>query len=117
MAESGKPSPAKRKRARQKDESLNKKEDALDKKIAELEKAQKSVEESRERLKSIEEELNRSQEVMQKELERVAGMTKEEASQELKDALLDEVKRGAAAEAKAIEAEAKENAVKRHRTL
>lgn len=95
-----------------KDESLNKKEDALDKKIAELEKAQKSVEESRERLKSIEEELNRSQEVMQKELERVAGMTKEEASQELKDALLDEVKRGAAAEAKAIEAEAKENAVK-----
>ena len=95
-----------------KDESLNKKEDALDKKIAELEKAQKSVEESRERLKSIEDELNRSQEVMQKELERVAGMTKEEASQELKDALLDEVKRGAAAEAKAIEAEAKENAVK-----
>lgn len=95
-----------------KDESLNKKEDALDKKIAELEKAQKSVEESRERLKSIEEELNRSQEGMQKELERVAGMTKEEASQELKDALLDEVKRGAAAEAKAIEAEAKENAVK-----
>lgn len=95
-----------------KEEILNKKEDSLDNKLTELEKSQKAVEENRERLKAIEEELNRSQEVMQKELERVAGMTKEEASQELKDALLDDVKRAAAAEAKAIEAEAKENAVK-----
>ena len=95
-----------------KEETLNKKEDSLDNKLTELEKSQKAVEENRERLKAIEEELNRSQEVMQKELERVAGMTKEEASQELKDALLDDVKRSAAAEAKAIEAEAKENAVK-----
>lgn len=95
-----------------KEETLNKKEDSLDNKLTELEKSQKAVEENRERLKAIEEELNRSQEVMQKELERVAGMTKEEASQELKDALLDDVKRAAAAEAKAIEAEAKENAVK-----
>ena len=95
-----------------KEDNLNKKEDALDKKLAEVEKAQKSVEEHRERLKAIEAELNNSQEIMQRELERVAGMTREEASAELKDALLDEVKRGAAAEAKAIEAEAKENAVR-----
>ena len=95
-----------------KEDNLNKKEDALDKKLAEVEKAQKGVEEHRERLKAIEAELNNSQEIMQRELERVAGMTREEASAELKDALLEDVKKGAAAEAKAIEAEAKENAVR-----
>ena len=62
-----------------KEENLNKKEDALDKKLAEVEKAQKGIEEHRDRLKAIEEELNHSQEIMQRELERVAGMTKEEA--------------------------------------
>ncbi len=94
------------------EDSLSKKEETLDKKTEELEKAQKSLEDSRERLKSIEEELNRSQETLRGELERVAGMTKEEAELELKNALLEDVKKGAAAEAKAIEAEARENAVK-----
>lgn len=95
-----------------KEDNLNKKEDALDKKLEEVERQSKNLEEHRERLKNIEDELNNAQDNVRKELERVAGMTKEEAASELKDALLDEVKRGAAAEAKAIEAEAKENAVK-----
>lgn len=95
-----------------KDELLDKKDAALDKKIEDAEKAQKQVEESKERLKSIEEELNNAKVIMQQELERVAGMTKEEASQELKNALLDSVKKSSAAEAKEIAASAKDNAVK-----
>ncbi len=96
-----------------KEETIDKKDEALDRKTADLEKSQKTLDEARDRLKDIEAELNTAQEKMQKELERVSGMTKEEASKELKDALLEGVKKSAAGEAKAIEADAKENAVKK----
>lgn len=95
-----------------KEDTLDKKDAALDKKIEDVEKSQKQIEETKERLKGIEAELGSAQEKMQKELERVAGMTKEEASQELKDALLDGVKKSAANDAKNLIAEAKDNAVK-----
>lgn len=95
-----------------KEDSLEKKDTTLDKKIEDVEKSQKQIEETKERLKGIEAELGNAQEKMQRELERVAGMTKEEASQELKDALLDGVKKNATNDAKAIIAEAKDNAVK-----
>ncbi|MBR2955701.1 MAG: ribonuclease Y [Clostridia bacterium] len=95
-----------------KEDSLDKKEQTLDRKIDDLDKAQKALEENKERLKAVEQELNVAQESVQKELERVAGMTKEEASQELKDALLEGVKKRASAEAKHLIAEVKDNAVK-----
>ncbi|MCQ2603062.1 MAG: Rnase Y domain-containing protein, partial [Clostridia bacterium] len=95
-----------------KEDSIDKKEAVLDKKVEDLEKSQKAVEETRERLKAIEADLGNQQVKMQAELERVAGMTKEEASKELKEALLDGVKKNAAADAKALIADAKENAVK-----
>ena len=95
-----------------KEDVLDKKDATLDKKLDDVEKAQKQIEETKERLKGIEAELNNSHEKMQKELERVAGMTKEEASQELKEALLDGVKKSAANDAKILIAEAKDNAVK-----
>ncbi len=95
-----------------KEDALDKKDATLDKKIDEAEKAQKQIEETKERLKGIENELSNAQQTMQKELERVAGMTKEEASQELKDALLESVKKSSANDAKLIIQEAKDNAVK-----
>lgn len=95
-----------------KEDTLDKKDAALDKKLDDVEKSQKQIEETKERLKGIEAELGNAQEKMQKELERVAGMTKEEACQELKDALLDGVKKSAANDAKNLIAEAKDNAVK-----
>ena len=95
-----------------KEDTLDKKDAALDKKLDDVEKSQKQIEETKERLKGIETELGNAQEKMQKELERVAGMTKEEACQELKDALLDGVKKSAANDAKNLIAEAKDNAVK-----
>lgn len=95
-----------------KEDVLDKKDATLDKKLDDVEKSQKQIEETKERLKGIEAELNNSQEKMQQELERVAGLTKEEASQELKEALLDGVKKSAAQDAKNLIAEAKDNAVK-----
>ena len=111
-------------RLNQKESALDKKEDmidkksaTLDKKIEDAERIQKQNEDTKERLKGIEEELSHSKEIMQKELERVSGMTKEEASSELKAALLESVKKNAAQDAKVIIAEAKENAQKEARDI
>ncbi len=95
-----------------KQEQLDKKDSSLERKAEELEKSQKQIDETKEKLKSIEEELGGAQQKMQKELERVAGMTKDEAADELKSALLEDVKKDAAQGAKRIVAEAKENAMK-----
>ncbi len=94
------------------EDTLTKKEDALERKLQDLENGQKALEANRERLKCLEDELNKSHDLFRAELERVAGMTREEAELELKNALIEDVKKGAAAEAKAIQQEAKENAVK-----
>ena len=111
-------------RLAQKESALDRKEDAIDKKSATLdrkiedaERIQKQNEETKERLKGIEEELSHSKELMQKELEKVSGMTKEEAASELKSTLLESVKKDAAQEAKAIIAESKENAQKEARNI
>jgi len=111
-------------RLAQKESALDKKEDLIDKKSATLdrkiedaERIQKQNEDTKERLKGIEDELSHSKEIMQKELERVSGMTKEEASSELKAALLEGVKKDAAQAAKAIVAESKENAQKEARNI
>ncbi len=100
-----------------KEDQIDKKSASLDKKIEDAERVQKQNEETKERLKGIEEELSHSKENMQKELERVSGMTKEEAEAELKSALLDGVKKSAAQEAKAIIAESKENAQKEAKNI
>ena len=94
------------------EDSLDKKDATLDKKIEDVEKSQKQIEETKARLKGIEEELGAAKQTMQQELERVAGMTKDEASQELKAALLDSVKQDSVKEAKEIIAQAKDNAQK-----
>ena len=69
-----------------KEDSIDKKEQTLDRKLEDLEKAQKALEENKERLKAVE--------------------------QELKDALLEGVKKRATAEAKQLIADVKDNAVK-----
>ncbi len=95
-----------------KEELLDKKDASLDKKLEDIEKSQKQIEETKTRLSGIEEELSGAQQKMQAELERVAGMTKEEAQGELKAALLEDVKKNAVADAKKLIADAKENSVK-----
>jgi len=106
-------------RLAQKEASLDKKEDAidkkeavLDKKIEDAEKLHQLNEDQKQKLKDLELDIQKSQENVQKELERVAGLSKEEASTELKNSLIDDVKKNAANEAKEILAQAKDNAVK-----
>ena len=101
----------------QKEAALDKKEETLDRKQAELEQANKQVEATKAKLKEIEDELSLSQEKMERELERVSQLTKEEAAAQLKAGLLEAVKRDSALEAKEIEAQAKEQAEKKGKSL
>ena len=101
----------------QKEAALDKKEETLDRKQAELEQANKQVEATKAKLKEIEDELSLSQEKMERELERVSQLTKEEAAAQLKAGLLESVKRDSALEAKEIEAQAKEQAEKKAKNI
>lgn len=104
-------------RLQQKESYLDKKDDALEKKQEQLEIQKKSVADKEQELLVIEDKLKNSQFLLEKELERISGMSRDEAKAQLMDALIDTAKKDAAATAKAIEAEAKENAEKKAQNI
>ncbi len=100
-----------------KQESLEQKLDLLSRRSFELDQSQKDIEVAKEKIKVIEEDLKNSQEKVLAEVERVAGMSKKQAEEQLKADLLDEVKKAVVAEAKEIEEEARETAEKQAQTI
>ncbi len=103
---------------------LNQKEDLLDKKEESIDKRQEALEQTKNNLAQKESELARkSQDIQQahekmlQELQRVSGMTKEEAKAILMNNLLDEVKKEAATEAREIENNAREEAEKKAKNI
>lgn len=95
-----------------KEDAIDKKNAALDRKLDELERGQKQLDDVKANLKSLQDELSHAKENVQKELERVGGLTKQEAQSELKAELLEDVKRTSAKEAKQLIADMTENANK-----
>ena len=104
-------------RLQSKESYLDKKDDALDKKQEQLEVQRKQLQSKEEELQNIEDKLKNSQFLLEKELERISGMTRDEAKQQLMDALIDSAKKDAVQTAKQIEAEAKENAEKKAQNI
>ena len=104
-------------RLQSKESYLDKKDDALDKKQEQLEVQKKQLQSKEEELQNIEDKLKNSQFLLEKELERISGMTRDEAKQQLMDALIDSAKKDAVQTAKQIEAEAKENAEKKAQNI
>ena len=100
-----------------KQESLEQKLDLLSRRSFELDQSQKDIEVAKEKIKVIEEDLKNSQEKVLAEVERVAGMSKKQAEEQLKADLLDGVKKAVVAEAKEIEEEARETAEKQAQTI
>ena len=103
---------------------LNQKEDLLDKKEESIDKRQEALEQMKANLSAREAEIakkagevQRAHENMLLELQRVSGMTKEEAKAILMDNLLDEVKKEAAVEAREIENNAREEAEKKAKNI
>ncbi|MEG1612758.1 MAG: ribonuclease Y [Clostridia bacterium] len=104
-------------RLQQKESYLDKKDDTLEKKQEQLETQKSQIAQKEIELQGIEDELKNSHFIMERELERVSGLTKDEAKAQLVESLLDTAKKDAAQEAKNIEAEARENADKKAQNI
>ena len=96
-------------RLNQKEDSINKKEEILDKKIENIDRTRKDLENKENELKQLENELGKQNEKMLAELEKVSGMSKEEAKDLIIKEMEDEAKRDAVNIVKEIEKKAKED--------
>ena len=99
------------------EEALTRKEDTLDRRISDLESAQAALTVREQDITRKEQEIAESHNKMIAELEKVAGMSRDEAKQVLLDEMLDEAKRDAVAMAKEIEAQARETAEAKAREI
>ena len=104
-------------RMHQKEEALDKKEELFLKKLDQIDVQQKQISEKQADLNRRQQELEKSEERKQQELQRVAGLTKEEAKQQLVDAMLADARKEAAGLVRKIETEAKENGEQKARNI
>ncbi len=93
-----------------KEETLARKEEGIDKKVESLDLAMKEVKEK-------EESLNQANEKISRELERVAGYTREEAKNHLIELFTEQAKHDCASKIRQIEEEATESAEKKAREI
>ncbi len=96
-------------RLNQKEETLDKKEENLAKRNEETTRQQNALKAKEIELDNKIDAINEQHDKMIQEFEKIAQMSKEEAKQQLVDAITDEAKVAAAGMVKNIEAEAKEN--------
>jgi ribonuclease Y len=105
------------KRVISKEETLDKRVDSLEKREAELGRRDGAI---KSREKAIEEksaEYNHQIDEAKRQLEQVAGMTREEAKRSLIDQMVEEAKHDSAKRIRVIEEEAKEEAVRRSQKI
>ncbi|OGW93278.1 MAG: ribonuclease Y [Omnitrophica bacterium RIFCSPLOWO2_01_FULL_45_24] len=105
------------KRLMQKEENLDRKVDIIDRKEKDFERRVLSLIEKEKQMHSKEKSLDMMAQEEKDKLQRVSGMTKEEARQVLLKRLEDEVKHEAAVMIKRVEEEAKEKADKEARKI
>ena len=95
-------------RLNQKEESLDRKEESLNKRNEETTRQQNSLKEKHAEMDKKLGDIAAQHDKMLQEFEKISQMSKEEAKQQLIDAMTDEAKREAAGTVKNIEAEARE---------
>jgi len=96
---------------------LLQKEESLDKKIAYVEKQQQGFLDRERKIAQQEEELSKQEETLQQELERVSGMTADEAKRVLMSSIEDDARHDAQATINKIEQEANATAEKQAREI
>ena len=97
-------------RLRQKEETLDKKEEMLDKKSLMIDEQKEAIDGRIKELDGIQSQLDKRSEEISKELERVAGLTKASAKEELVKSIEDDARREAGTIVKRIEQEARDDA-------
>ena len=106
-----------REEVRKREGRLLQREEALDRKVAELRQQEQAVGERSRKLESAQRDLARAAEAHRRELERVAGLTAQEAKDALMSQLVDEAKREAMATVREIEQKAREEGMERARKI
>lgn len=101
----------------QREGTLDKKEDALLKRQEQQKALSKSLQEQQGEIARKQAELEKYTEKISAELERVSGMTKEEARETLVESIIAEARRDAVATVRGIEQEARENGEKKAREI
>lgn len=104
-------------RMNQKEEALDKKEELLLRKLDQIDLQQKDVISKQNELTKRQQELDKSEQKIQHELERVAGLSQEEAKQILVDEMVTDARKEAAAIVRKIESEAKANGEQKAREI
>ena len=104
-------------RMNQKEEALDKKEEMLLKKLDQIDVQQKQLIAQQGDLTKRQQELDKSEQKIQQELERVAGLSKDEAKQILVDAMVSDARKDAAGIVRKIEAEARANGEQKAREI
>jgi ribonuclease Y len=104
-------------RLNQREENLDKKLDILDKKERELQQKERAIVGKEQALDAESKEVARAREEQKRILERLAGMTSEEAKRLLMQSLEDEARKDAALLAKRIEQETRETAEKKSKEI
>lgn len=104
-------------RMNQKEEALDKKEELFLKKLDQIDVQQKQISDKQAELNRRQQELEKSEEKKQQELERVAGLSREEAKQILVDTMVSDARKEAAGLVRKIENEAKEDGERRAKEI
>ena len=104
-------------RLNQKEDSLDKKELILDNKIEAIDRAKQDIEKKKQELDVRENELEQQRANIVLEIQKVAGITREDAKQILINEMTDEAKLEAAGMVKEIEAKAKEEGEKKAKNI
>ncbi len=104
-------------RLNQKEDALDKKEATLDEKINAAEKTKAEWESKKKDIQALEEEIAQRKQAVLVEIEKVAGMTRDEAKSILITEMTEQAKQEAVATIKEIEAQAKEEGEKRAKNI
>jgi len=104
-------------RLQQKEENLEKKLGHLDQRTEELDKKDHQLRSQEGQLQKREQDVQQSEQEQQQQLERISGMSSEQAKQLLLDSMLSEAKHDAARSIKQIEDEAREIADKKAKMI
>lgn len=104
-------------RLSQREDFLNKKEEQLDKKQENLEISKQQIEDKKLEIENLKQKELEKQEEIHKQLEKVSGMTREEAKQTLIKTYEEQAKRDAAKIVRNIEETAKEEAIKKAKNI
>ncbi len=100
-----------------KEDRISQRESALDARVNSLDRKEQAIEAKEAEIQKIRQELDRVAERARTELERVAGMTAQDAKQALIEQIEDEAKRDAMVIVRDVEAQAREEADKRARKI